>query len=149
MARTASRSEAYRLTVGVGMAGSVLALIWLVVDYATSHTVAAHVEALYSPYGAVPDTSIPWFVLLATFGLASASWALILRGTLTQASWVRIVSIAAFVLGTALLVFLFLVQEHGTPILPTGWRVVSLVMAGYGAVAMLVAFLPTTEKIKA
>lgn len=149
MERTASRSTAFALTTGVGFAGSIVALICMAIDQATINSIRAHVIDMYTPFGTVPDPMVPWLFLYATFTAAAICWAVALWGTLRNARWTRLFSTVVFLLGGALLLFLFMVSEHGTAILPTAWRIVCLCTAIYGAVVMFVAWLPTTDHIRA
>lgn len=149
MERTASRSTAFALTAGVGFAGGVIALIFMAMDRATGNSVAAHVVDLYQPFGTVPDPLVPWVFLCVAFALATICWAISLRATLRNARWTRTFSTISSLLAGVLLVFLFMVSEHGTAILPTAWRVACLSAAIYGAIAVLLAWLPTTDRIRA
>ncbi|MEU1399080.1 hypothetical protein ABZ403_23830 [Micromonospora zamorensis] len=149
MERSASRRTAFTIALGVGLAATLIAIIWMVVDRATTNSISAHVTSLYSPYGDVPDPIVPWIFLYFTFGLGAICWAVTLLGSVRNAGWVRWFSTGCFLAGTVLLVFGFLVSEHNTAILSTGWRVVCLCMAIYGTVVMLIAWLPTTDRIRA
>lgn len=149
MQRTASRQTAFTLTAGLGLAAGIITLIWMALDQATTNSVVIHVASVYSAYGTVPDPRVPWLFLYASFGAGSICWALALWGSIHNAKKTRIFSTAAFLAGGALLIFLFMVSEHGSPILPTAWRIVCLCTAIYGGVAMLVAWLPVTGRIQA
>lgn len=149
MERTASRRTAFTLTAGVGLAASIITLIWMAVDQATANSVRTHVIAMYGPYGTIPDPAVPWLFLYATFGAGAICWALTLWGSVRHARWTRLFSTAVFLVGGALLLFLYMASEHDTAILPTGWRIVCLCTAIYGAIVMLVAWLPTTGHIRA
>lgn len=70
-------------------------------------------------------------------------------GSSRDAKWTRLFSTVVFLVGGALLVFLFMVSEHGTSILPAARRIARLGTAIYGGVAVLVAWLPATGRIKA
>lgn len=148
MERTASRRTAFTITVGVGLVATVVAMIWMAIDHATSNSVLGHVTVLYTPHGAVPDPAVPWLFLYGTFGAGAVGWTIALLGSVRKASWVRWFSTGCFVAGSALLLFLFLVSEHHQTILPTGWRMVCLSLMIYGIIAILVAWLPTTERIR-
>jgi hypothetical protein len=148
MQRTASRSTAFALTAAVGLTANVITLIVLAIDNITGNSIAAHVTAMYRPYGTIPDLTLPWIVLYVTFAAASACCGFALWGSVHQARWTRPFSTVVFLIGGSLLVFLFMVSEHGAAILPTGWRVVCLSMAIYSLVAMLIAWLPTTDRIR-
>lgn len=146
--RTASRRIAVSICLGLGLAATVVALIWMVVDQATGDSVASHVHELYTPYGDVPDPIVPWVFLYSVFGLAIVGWAVALIGTWRGAKWARWWSTACFVVGSALLIFGAVVSEHEVPILPLSWRIVSIALAAFGALTVVVAWLPTTERIK-
>lgn len=149
MRRTASRQKAFTLTSGLGLAAGIVTIICLAIDHATANSVLSHITEMYSPYGTVPDPTVPWLVLYATFGAGTICWAVTMRGSARENKWTRVFGTAAFLVGGALLIFLFMVTEHGQAILPTSWRIVCLSTAIYGGVAMLVAWLPTTDRIQA
>lgn len=149
MERTASRQTAFTLTAGLGLVAGIVVLVWMVIDNATTNTVLSRVTATYGPLGTIPDPTVPWLALYAAFGSGSVCWALATWGSARQAKWTRLLSTIAFLSGGALLVFLFMVSENGTAILPMGWRVVCLSAAIYGVIAMLVAWLPVNGRIKA
>ncbi len=146
--RTASRRVAVSICLGLGSATTVVAVIWMVVDRATGDSVATHVHELYAPYGEVPDPIVPWVFLCGVFGLAMVGWAVALVGTWRQARWARWWSTACFVIGSVLLIFGAVVSEHDTPILPLSWRIMSIALAVLGAITLVVAWLPTTDRIK-
>ncbi len=146
--RTASRRVALSICLGLGLAATVVAMIWMAVDQATGDSVASRVHELYEPYGQIPDPIVPWIFLYSVFGLGALGWATALAVTWRGASWARWWSTACFVVGSALLIFTAVVFEHETPILPLSWRVVSIALAVFGAIALAVAWLPTTERIK-
>ncbi len=62
--------------------------------------------------------------------------------------------LVSFLIGTGLLLFIFFITEYDfpaladSPIFPTGWRVTCLSMAIYGVIVMLIAWLPTTDRIR-
>ncbi len=149
MERTASRSTAFALVTGLGFAGSVIALICMAIDQATGNSVRTHVIDLYTPFGTIPDPAIPWIALYATFAAGAICWGIALWGALRKVGWVRAFSTVVFLIGGTLLIFLFMASEHDAAILPGAWRIVCLSTAIYGAIAMLVIWLPTTGRIKA
>lgn len=146
--RTASRRVASSICLGLGLAATVVSVIWMAVDQATGDSVASHVRELYSPYGEVPDPVVPWVFLYGVFGLGVIGWAVALAGTWRGARWARWWSTGCFVVGSALLIFGALVSEHDMPILPLSWRIVSIALASFGGIALAVTWLPTTERIE-
>lgn len=153
MTRTASRGTALTISIGLGLLASVVILVWMLIDQFTTNTVAAHNTELFSPQGAVPDPAPLWMVLYAAFGVGAVCWGIALRGAVKGAKWARWFATISFIIGTGLLLFCFFITEYDfpalsdSPLFPLGWRITCLCMAAYGAVVMLVAWLPTTDRI--
>jgi Na+-driven multidrug efflux pump len=153
MNRTASRGTALTISLGLGLFASVVILVWMLIDQFTTNTVAAHNTELFSPHGAVPDPAPLWMLLFALFGVGAVCWGIALRGAVKGAKWVRWFATVSFIVGTGLLLFCFFITEYdfpalaSSPLFPLGWRVTCLCMSAYGAVVMLVAWLPTTDRI--
>ena len=145
--RTASRQVALSICVGLGLAGTVVALIVMAVDHVSSDSIAAHVQELYEPYGEIPDPVVPWIFLYGIFAVGVVGWAIASVGAWRKAWWSRWWCAAACCVGGALLIFLAVVSEHGSPILPLPWRIVSIAVAAVGAITTMIAWLPTTERI--
>ena len=145
--RTASRQVASSISAGTGLAITVAALVVMVIDHATGDSVATRVHEIYAPHGTIPDPIVPWIVLYGVFGAGTVAWAIALRGTLRGARWSRWWSTACFIVGSAALLFVFMVSEHGEAILPLSWRIWCATLAGFGVVAIAIAWLPTTERI--
>ena len=135
----ASRSTTLTITLSLGLL--------------TTNTVAAHNNELFSPLGEVPDPAPLWMLLYAVFGIGVVCWAIALIGSTRGAGWVRWFATVTFLIGTGLLLFVFFVTEYDfpaladSPIFPTGWRIACAGMAIYGVIVMLIAWLPTTERI--
>lgn len=154
MNRTASRGTALTISCGVGLLASVVILVWMLIDQLTTNTVSGHNTELYAPYGEIPNPAPLWILLYAVFIFGAACWAVTLRGSARDAKWVRWFATAVFLIGTALLLFVFLITEYdfaplsSTPIFPVGWRATCVSMAIYGVIVMLIAWLPTTDRIR-
>lgn len=145
--RTASRRVASSICLGLGLAATVGALIAMVVDQASGDSVAARVHELYAPYGRIPDPIVPWVFLYGVFGLGAVGWAVALSGAWRGSRWARWWSTTCCLVGSALLFFGAVVSEHDMFILSLSWRVMSIVLAVFGWVAVVVAWLPTTDRI--
>lgn len=154
MKRTASRGTALTIGLGLGLFASVVILIWMLIDQLTTNTVSAHNNELFSPLGEVPDPAPLWMLLYAVFGIGAVCWAIVLIGSAKGARWVRWFATITFLIGTGLLLFIYFITEYDfpaladSPIFPTGWRVTCLSMAIYGVIVMLIAWLPTTDRIR-
>ncbi len=154
MNRTASRSTALTISLSLGLLASAIILVWMLIDQFTTNTVSAHNADLFGSLGEVPDPAPLWMVLYAVFGVGAACWAIALTGSAKGARWVRWFATIAFLIGTGLLLFIFFITEYDfpaladSPIFPGGWRITSLSMAIYGVIVMLIAWLPTTDRIR-
>jgi len=124
------------LALRVGLALSLASAIGLFIDQTIGHSLAEHVRAQYSPYGAVPDPNVLFGYLYATAGLAIAAWLITLRGVRGGKSWVRLFASLAFVVGAMLAVFNLVITEHGTLIFPVLWSVLGLLPSAAGLVAV-------------
>ncbi|TFD06282.1 hypothetical protein E3T25_02880 [Cryobacterium sandaracinum] len=145
--RTASRQVALSICVGMGLAGTVVALILMAVDQVSSDSIAAHVQELYEPFGKIPDPIVPWIFQYSIFAVGVVGWAIASVGAWRKAWWSRWWCAATFCVGSALLIFAAVVSEHGSPILPLPWRIVSIAVAAVGAITTMIAWLPTTDRI--
>ena len=125
------------LALRVGLALSLMSAIGLFIDQTTTRSLAQHVSAQYSPYGAVPDPNVLFAYLYATAGLAVAAWLIVLRGVRSRKSWVRLFASMTFLVGATLAVFNLVVTEHGTPIFPVLWSVLGLFPSLAGLVAVI------------
>ena len=127
------------LALRVGLALSLASAVGLFIDQTSVHSLAEHVSAQYSPYGAVPDPNVLFGYLYATAGLAIAAWLIALRGVRSRKSWVRLFASVTFLVGAMLTVFNLVIREYGTPIFPVLWSVLGLLpsLAGLVAVSLL------------
>ena len=127
------------LALRVGLALSLASAVGLFIDQTSVHSLAEHVSAQYSPYGAVPDPNVLFGYLYATAGLAIAAWLIALRGVRSRKSWVRLFASVTFLVGAMLTVFNLVIREYGTPIFPVLWSVLGLLpsLAGLVAVRLL------------
>lgn len=107
----------------------------------------------------IPNGSCPhvtgWSQLRPSFrGRISLTQPIVLIGSAKGARWVRWFATITFLIGTGLLLFIYFITEYDfpaladSPIFPTGWRVTCLSMAIYGVIVMLIAWLPTTDRIR-
>ena len=124
------------LALRVGLALSLASAVGLFIDQTSAHSLAEHVSAQYSPYGAVPDPNVLFGYLYATAGLAIAAWLIALRGVRSRKSWVRLFASVTFLVGAMLAVFNLVIREYGTPIFPVLWSVLGLLPALAGLVAV-------------
>lgn len=145
---TASRRAALAICTGLGVVACLTTIALAARDRATVDTVRAHVVALYTPYGTVPDPGVPWLALDVVLGAGAACWALGLAWLARDLRGARAFCAVTSLAGTVLLGALALVQEHGTAILPDRWRLACLGVALLAATAAAVALLPVTGRIR-
>lgn len=133
--------------MGVGLLLTVIALIALVIDQATGHTLAGHVEALYAPYDLDPDPNVLFGYLYVVGTIRILLWLATIWGVKQGKRGVKIGAALVFVAGISIALFNAFVSEYGVEIFPTLWSVLGLLPSVAGLMAVILLWAPdrTTE----
>jgi hypothetical protein len=145
---TATRPSAARATGSSsrGVVGALYAAVGLellgaavpVVDLDARGTIAAHLQALYSPYGVpAPDASLVVVYLVAVGVVGALLWLAAIRALRRGWRWARLFSTAVLLGALAVAGADLTVSEYGQPILPTWLGLVGLLPCVAGLVAVI------------
>jgi hypothetical protein len=107
------------IAMGQGLLLTVIALIALVIDQTTVHSIAHHMRALYAPYGLHPDPNWLYDYLYATAAIGILLWLTTIWVVRRQKRWARVVATTVFVVATGIALLNLSVSEYGTRIFPT------------------------------
>lgn len=139
------RDQASRRPVaalGVGLLLTVVALVALVIDQWSAHSIADHVAALYSPLGLHPDPNVLFGILYVTGLIGVLLWLTTIRAVSRHHRWARVVASVVLVVATSGALLVLVVSEHGMQIFPTAWGVLGLAPCLAGLVAVIWLWAP-------
>jgi hypothetical protein len=126
--------------MGIGLLLTVITLIALVIDQASVHSIADHVDALYAPLGLHPDPNVLFGILYVTGLIGIVLWLATIWGARKQKRGARVVASIVFVVATSFALLVLFVSEHGTQIFPTVWGVVGLLPSVAGLLAVTLSW---------
>jgi hypothetical protein len=118
-----------------------------IVDLGTRGAVAAHLQALYSPYGvSAPDASVVVIYLVAVGVVGALVWLATIRMLRRRWRWARLFATVALLCALAIAGADLTVSEYGLPILPTWLGLVGLLPSLAGLVAVVLLWRPGTGR---
>jgi hypothetical protein len=126
--------------LGIGLLLTVITLIALVIDQASVHSIADHVDTLYAPLGLHPDPNVLFGILYVTGLIGIVLWLSTIWGARRQKRGARVVASMVFVVATSFALLVLFVSEHGTQIFPTVWGVVGLLPSVAGLLAVTLSW---------
>lgn len=139
-------STSFALSLKVGLFGTLVALIAMLIDHAGNNTVAAQAERVYGPHGLDPNPGVIWSILYTVFVLTAIALAIAVVGVIRDRGWARWWGSATAVVSGLSLAYLSVASEYDSPLLPQTWRIVSGSLAALCLVILIVAWLPSNNR---
>lgn len=139
-------TSAFALSLKVGLFGSIVAIIAMLIDHVGNNSVAAHATEVYTPHGLDPNSGLIWSILYTVFALTAIAFAVALVGARRERLWARWWGSAAGIVSGLSLAYIAVATEYDSPILPQSWRIVSGALAAVCFVIMVTAWLPSSTK---
>lgn len=123
----------------VGLALTLITVLALVRDQTSVHSLAAQVDAHYSPFGLHPDPNVLFAFMYVTAAIGMLLWLTTIWAVRRQKPGIRLVASAVFVGATGIAALVLLASEYEGRVFPTIWGVLGLLpcIAGLVAVALL------------
>ena len=120
--------------MGFGLVLTVITIIALVIDQTSVHSIADHVNALYSPFDLHPDPNVLFGYLYVTGGIGILSWLTMIWGVQRHKRWARVVASMVFLVAVSFALLVLFVTEYGGQIFPTLWGLLGLLPSVAGLV---------------
>lgn len=128
--------------MGIGLLLTAGMLIALIVDQATVHSIANHVDALYAPFDLHPDPNVLFGIQYVIGAIGILLWLTTMRAVLRNKRGSRVVSSIVFLAAASLALLVLVVSEYGTQIFPPQWGVLGLLPSVAGLVAVIAMWTP-------
>jgi hypothetical protein len=146
MSTPSNSKQPYRrgavMAMSLGLLLTVVTLVASIIDQASLHSIADHVQALYAPYNLHPDPSLLFTIVYMTGSFGIIMWLATIRGVVRQKRWPRYVAVFLCLAATSAALLNLLAAEYGTRIFPTVWGVLGLLPCIAGLVAVVLMWTP-------
>jgi UDP-N-acetylmuramyl pentapeptide phosphotransferase/UDP-N-acetylglucosamine-1-phosphate transferase len=129
-----------------GLALTVLAVLALVLDLASTGVLAQHLHEVYEGYVSPPDEAAVAAYLFTLGGLGLLGWLWMLRTVRRQKRWARPVATVLFLLASAVALANLTVREYDQTILPIQVGLAGVLPCIAGLVAVILLWRKPPQK---